>query len=195
MGALGQLGGAIGGYSGASKAEDVASLMRDAQMRAIRKMRKMQRLGMLESEEFFDLALGELDKVGPQMRQELLAQGEQGLAATEASAIGTGLSGTTAMAGQKRGMRMDIGRTLASLEESLAGSRAGMLERRGTERYQQRLDRANIMQRTQWDTMGPQYLQSVAGKYADLGAGLGAFGDDMVGAFMPGGGGMAGMFT
>lgn len=168
-------GGVIGGFAGGSGAGNYARNMRHAQERAIASMKRFQKAGMFESEEFFNLAMEELQGVGPAMRQELLASGEAGLAQEEASAIGTGLSGTTAMRGAKRAMRRDVGHTLGLLEERIAGSKSALYQSRGLQLYQEYIDRANIFQRTKWDTTGPEFLSSRAGAYGEMGAMAGGF--------------------
>lgn len=173
------IGGMVGGYQGAKREEEFMKEAMEAQRRALKGMMLLQGQGMAASEEQFGAALAELDAVGPAMRQELLARGEQDVAAATQSALGTGLTGTSAFqSGMLRASRMDTQRQLGQLEERLAGSRAQLRAGRGTELYGQYLDRANIRQRTKYDP----FLQNYApGQMTAAGAQAGAGMADMAG--------------
>lgn len=141
----------VGGMLGGGRQRRWDSKAKQAFRDAIARMQADLKTGRGESKEFFEQALGELNAVGPAMRQELLARGKEDIAGQEASALGTGLTGTTAMSGQLRGSRADTQRTLTQLEESLAGARSSMYSQRGAQVYQEYIDKANVDQRTGYD--------------------------------------------
>lgn len=190
MGFLGGLGDAIGGlyggsaYSGMLDSKFQKKAMQ-AQKDAIKAMLALQQEGMDTSQGLFGQAEDQINAVGPAMRQELLAQGERGVADSTSNALSTGLSGTSAYQGMLRGSRADTGRNLGLLEESLAGARSRLYERRGSEVYQQYIDRANIRQRTKYDP----FLQGYSSDAQT--SGTSGFMGDMMGMFggMFGGGG------
>jgi len=164
----------MGGGSAARQEKRFMKAAMSGQRHAIRAMLKLQGLGMEQSGEFFEKALGQLQAVGPHMRQELLAQEKQGLDKEKASALGTGLTGTTAMSGALRGARASTQRALGGLQESLAGAQAALYQGRGAQVYQEYIDRANIRQRTKYDPFLQNFQMGQMGAAgAKAGAGFG----------------------
>lgn len=176
MGLLGGLGGIIGGIAGANKEKSFTSGAMGAQASAIAGMLGFQKAGMQFSQEEYEKALGELESVGPAMRTELLAREKAGLGAETANALGTGLTGTTALSGRLRGARADTQRNLAGLEEGLAGARSSLHAARSSQIYQQYIDRANIRQRTKFDPFLENFqFGQIGAAGAAGGAGIGGF--------------------
>lgn len=145
------------------------------QSQAIQAMLALQQQGMDESAGLFGQSEAQLNAVGPAMRQEMLAQGEASMAAQDASALSTGMTGTSALAGRRRGVLSDTNRNLGMLEESLAGSRSRLYERRGGEVYQQYIDRANIRQRTKYDPFLENWRPGQNNQLAGYAQAAGAF--------------------
>lgn len=169
--------GAVGGYIGGQKEERFMKKQVEAQRMALRKMRKTQKRGMRQSRLLFERAMEELGSIGGASRQALVEQGQQRMAATQSSAIGTGLTGTSAFqAGMQRSTQRDINREMGLLEERLGGTRANMLMGRSGQVYGQQMDLANIQQRTKYDPFMENYQPGgTAAAYGSLGAGIGGF--------------------
>lgn len=194
MGLLSDIGGLLGGAQGAKDESKFVGQAMDAQANAIKAMLALQKAGMGFSSEMFDKAMAQMNAVGPAMRQQLLAQGKQKEAQMTSNSLGTGLTGTTAHSGFVRGVTADTGQNLAQLEGGLASQRAGMYQQRGSEMYQQYLDRANIRQRTKYDPFLQNFQFGQMGQAgAEAGAGLGGLLGTVGGFFMPGGGGIGGL--
>ncbi len=181
MGLLGDIGGMVGGYFGAKKEKKFTKKAMQAQKDAIKAMLALQQEGMDASAGFFGQSEEQINAVGPAMRHELLAQGERGLAAQEGSALSTGMSGTSGMAGARRGVLGDVNRNLSSLEEGLAGARSRLYERRGSEVYAQYFDRANIRQRTKYDPFLENWRPGQNNQLASIAQIAGAFYGEGVG--------------
>ena len=187
MGLLGDIGGAVGGYLGGQKESKFIKKATKKQQEAIKAMLALQQSGMDVSAEFFQQSEDQLNAVGPAMRQELLKQGNQAVAGAEASALSTGLAGTSAMAGMRRGVLADTNQNLSQLQEGLATERARLYERRGSEVYQQYIDRANISQRTKYDPFLQNFqFGQIASAGAQAGGAIGNVGDSAWSAFTTG---------
>lgn len=143
--------GIYGGMSSARKASNFQRRAMLYQASAMKQMKADLKAGRKLSQSQYKQSLEELNSVGPAMRTELLAKGEQDIAGAEANALGTGLSGTTAMSGALRGARADTQRNLNTLEGSLASARSSLHSARGAQVYQEYVDKANVDQRTVYD--------------------------------------------
>ena len=167
--------GAVGGYIGGQKEEKFMKKQVEAQRLALGRMKKQQKRGMRESRLLFERAMEQLNSIGGASRQALVESGQQRMAQVQSSAIGTGLTGTTAFqAGMGRSTQRDISREMGLLEERLAGSRANLLTGRSQQRYGERMDRANILQRTKYDSSMEGYQPGgTAASYASLGSAMG----------------------
>jgi len=189
-GALSALGGIIGGSKGASAEQDFVGEAMAAQDFSIKKMLEMQAKGMGRARDEFDLSMEELDKVGPQLRQELLARGAAELGQQQQNALGTGLTGTTVAQGQLRGSRAATQRALSEHYGRVAQAKAGMRTARSNQVYQMWVDRANIRQRTKYDPFLQNFQFGSMGRAgAEAGAGFGSLAGSLFSMFAGDGGG------
>jgi len=172
---MSMIGGAIGGKKAAKYEKGFMGDAMAAQESAIKAMLELQAQGMDVSEDMFATAMQQMQGVGPAARQQLLAQGKRAEAKAVTSSLGQGLTGTTAHSGFLRGVTRDAGQNLAQLEQGLASTKAGMYERRGSEVYQQYIDRANIRQRTKYDPFLANYkMGSMTAAGAASGSAMGS---------------------
>ena len=94
----------------------------------------------------YDAARNEIESAGRTGRQDLMDRERQALGATESSLASRGLGGTTVLDNARRGVRSDTNRSLGALNESLAGLRGGLAERRTGAEAQAGTNLANFMQ-------------------------------------------------
>lgn len=136
----------------------------------------------------YDTAGKEIGRVGATAKSDILNRSKQQTAAAQQSAVSRGLYGTTAYDSTARGISSDANRAIGSVDESLAGLRAGLATSRG---HALSSARAGI---AAWYPAWAKAVNADKEKYAEFGVGFqpsdggaGAFGAGL-GAFAGSGG-------
>lgn len=181
-------GGLFGGGGPPLGPNDVMKLLKQGYQRTNARYSQgldelLKGYGILESG--YNQAGKEIGRVGESARSDLLAREKQQTAAAQQSAISRGLYGTTAYDSAARGIASDTNRSLGSLNEGLAGLRAGLAKEKGMALYGAKSQIAS------WYPAWAQAVNADKEKYAKFGVGFEPS-DGGAGAFGAGIGALAG---
>ena len=172
--------GAIGGYFGGKKEKEWMQARAQERLRAKKRLKKDILRGIEQSREYFNRSLEELGGAANTFRTNQMQQAQQSLARQQQSAIGTGLSGTTAAAGQQRALLRDINQQAMNLEAQMATQKSGLLAARSDQIFNQQQTLGQVKMINQYDNT-PFQPGATAAAYGQLGAaagyGLGSLAD------------------